>query len=133
MPHRVVVIDDERGLADALSIRLNAAGVAAQPAYGGTAGLAAVRAVHPDAIVLDMRMPDMDGSEVHAAMRGDPTLSSIPVIFLSANVQDSARHSALASGAFAYLTKPYDAREVVSTVLEAIASVNRKGRDSHGS
>jgi len=87
-------------------------------------GLAAAHEQRPDAIVLDMRMPDMDGSEVHARLRQNPHLSSIPVIFLSANVQDSARHSALAEGAFAYLTKPYDPREVVATVLEAIARRN---------
>ena len=131
MPHKVLVIDDEKGLSDALAIRLHAAGLDAQAAYDGNSGLAAARSVHPDAILLDMRMPDMDGFEVHAALRQDPALSAIPVIFLSANVQDSARHSALANGAYAYLTKPYDAREVVSTVLDAIASVLQKGRDSH--
>ena len=122
--HRVLVIDDERGLSQALAIRLRAAGFLATTADNGLSGLAAAHEQRPDAIVLDMRMPDMDGSEVHARLRQNPHLSSIPVIVLSANVQDSARHSALAEGAFAYLTKPYDPREVVATVLEAIARRN---------
>jgi len=122
--HRVLVIDDEHGLSQALAIRLRAAGFVATTADNGLAGLASAHEHPPDAIVLDMRMPDMDGSEVHARLRQNPHLSSIPVIFLSANVQDSARHSALAEGAFAYLTKPYDPREVVTTVMEAIARRN---------
>ena len=137
MPHdaasahnrKVLVIDDEKGLSDVLAIRLQAAGFTACTANDGTSGLATARTERPDAILLDVRMPDMDGFEVHAALRSDPTLAGVPVIFLSANVQDSARHSAIANGAYAYLTKPYDAREVVSTVLDAIAAIDRKGRD----
>lgn len=129
--HKVLVIDDEKGLSDVLAIRLNAAGFVACTANDGASGLAAARAEPPDAILLDMRMPDMDGFQVHAALRRDPVLARVPVIFLSANVQDSARHSAIANGAFAYLTKPYDAREVVSTVLDAIAAIEQKGGNSN--
>jgi putative two-component system response regulator len=64
----------------------------------------------------------MDGFEVQARLKADPALRDVPVVFVSANVQDSARHAALAAGAFAYLSKPYDAREVVAVVDSAIAA-----------
>lgn len=129
---RVLVIDDEAALSQALAIRLRAAGMEPIVADGGRAGLELARSTHPEAILLDMRMPGMDGMQVHAVLRGDAELSGIPVIFLSANVQDSARHSAIAAGAFAYLTKPYDAREVIATVVDAIARKNAKGDVRNG-
>jgi CheY-like chemotaxis protein len=121
MSSKVLVIDDERGLSKVLAIRLRAAGFAVATADNGLAGLASAHADPPDAIVLDMRMPDMDGFEVNARLRQNPHLAGIPVVFLSANVQDSARNEALAAGAFAYLTKPYDPHQVIATVRDAIS------------
>ena len=123
MSRNVLIIDDERALSQALAVRFRAAGFNPSTADNGLNGLAAAEANPPDAIVLDMRMPDLDGFEVHARLKQRAELAAIPVIFLSANVQDSARQTALASGAWAYLTKPYDPREVVAVVSEAI---NRK-------
>ncbi len=123
MMRTVLIIDDEEGIARALAIRLRAAGFQATTAASGMLGLAAASAAPPDLIILDVRMPDIDGFEVHARLRRDPKLASIPVIFLSASVQDSTRHAALAAGAFAYLTKPYDSREIVTTVTNAISGV----------
>ena len=122
MPHSVLIVDDEPGLAQVLAIRMKAAGFETRTADGGKTGLASAAAAPPDAVVLDVRMPDMDGFEVQARLRADPRLRDIPVVFVSANVQDSARHAALAAGAAAYLTKTFDAREVVNVVHAAIAS-----------
>lgn len=122
MPRSVLIVDDEPGLARVLAIRMKAAGFEARTADGGVAGLESARSAPPDAIVLDVRMPDMDGFEVQARLKADPALRDVPVVFVSANVQDSARHAALAAGAFAYLSKPYDAREVVAVVDSAIAA-----------
>jgi DNA-binding response OmpR family regulator len=120
MLHSVLIIDDEAGVSLALAIRLRAAGFDASTADSGFSGLAAAHLRPPDAIVLDMRMPDMDGFEAFTRLRLNPHLADIPVVFLSANVQDSARQAALAAGATAYLTKPFDAREVVAVLREAI-------------
>lgn len=122
MSCKVLVIDDERGLSKVLAIRLGAAGFTVATADNGLSGLASAHADPPDAIVLDMRMPDMDGFEVHSRLKQHPHLAGIPVVFLSANVQDSARNEALAAGAFAYLAKPYDQHQVIATVRDAISS-----------
>lgn len=120
MRSSVLVIDDERGIADALAIRLRAAGFEVRTAASGARGLESARESRPDAIVLDVRMPELDGFELHALLKREPSLVGVPVVFLSANVQDSERQRALAGGAWAYLTKPYDAKEVVAAVVAAI-------------
>ncbi|MFM1822836.1 MAG: hypothetical protein RI967_1102 [Planctomycetota bacterium] len=131
MPFQVLIVDDETGLSQVLALRFRAAGFSTSTADSGLAGLAEARRSCPDAIVLDVRMPDLDGFEVYARLRQDPELAGIPVVFLSANVQDSARHAALASGAFAYLTKPYDSQEVIATVRDAIMRQPRARSASH--
>lgn len=122
MLDRVLLIDDEIHLSEVLAIRLRTLGFDVDTASGGMIGLErAAREPRPDVIVLDVRMPEMDGFEVNERLKGDPRTRDIPVIFLSANVQDTARRTALAGGAFSYLKKPYDALEVIRTIRDAAA------------
>ncbi len=122
MPERILIIDDERAVAQALGIRLKVAGYAVSTAESGHAGLLAAGAIPPpDAIILDVRMPDIDGFEVNLRLKANPETAGIPVVFLSANVQDVARQAALAAGAWKYLTKPYDPHDVIRAVKTAIA------------
>jgi DNA-binding response OmpR family regulator len=116
---RVLIIDDERGIAKALTIRLEASGYEVRWACDGTAGLAAAAEWKPDVILLDIRMPDIDGFEVNRRLRARPHFAT-PVIFLSANVQESARQAALAGGAHAFLTKPYESKAVLLAVQSAL-------------
>jgi DNA-binding response OmpR family regulator len=116
----ILIVDDERNIAHALTLRLEAAGYEVMWACDGASGVAAALARTPDAILLDIRMPDIDGFEVNKRLRTSPALDRTPIIFLSANVQDSCRQAALAAGAFAFLTKPYDARDVTTTIRNAL-------------
>jgi DNA-binding response OmpR family regulator len=116
----VLIIDDERFIAQALTLRLQAAGYDVRWSPDGAAGIAAAAEWRPHAIVLDIRMPGMDGYEVNRRLRARAELGTIPVIFLSANVQESARQGALAAGAHAFLTKPYEARDVLATIRSAL-------------
>ena len=122
MPPRVLVVEDEQALAQALAIRLRAAGFAVELAASGLEGLRMATTSPPDVLLLDVRLPDIDGLELHARLRSHPDHADLPVVFLSANVQDSARQLALGQGAHAYLTKPYDPREVVAALHGAIAA-----------
>jgi two-component system, cell cycle response regulator len=122
---RVLIVDDERTLARVLGIRFRTAGFTVDTAFNGESGIASAVANMPAAIVLDVRMPDLDGFEVLERLRADPRTCSIPVVFLSANVQDSARSAALAAGAFAYLTKPYEPADVIGVVTRALDSRQR--------
>jgi CheY-like chemotaxis protein len=122
MRPRVLVVEDERALAQVLAIRLESAGFDVQLAAGGLEGLRRAMDWSPDALLLDVRLPDLDGLELQSRLRSHPDRAAIPIVFLSANVQDSARQQALSQGAHAYLTKPYDPREVVAALQEAIAA-----------
>jgi DNA-binding response OmpR family regulator len=117
---RVLIVDDEGGIALALAVRLEAAGYDARWALDGASGLAAALDWRPDVIVLDIRMPGMDGFELKRRLGTQRDLCWAPVIFLSANVQESARQAAMAAGAHAFLTKPYEAKDVLAAVRSAL-------------
>lgn len=116
MHGRVLIIDDDRAITRLIAIWLEAAGYRPCLAFDGGQGLALAEVERPDAILLDIRMPDPDGFEVHARLKRSPALTNIPVVFLSANVQDTARKRALAGGASAFIEKPFDSRDVLAVV-----------------
>ena len=121
-PRRVLVIDDEFAISAALSVRLKAVGHEVTFASDGTTGLQAVASTRPDVILLDIRLPDIDGYEVCTKLKQDHDLAPIPVIFVSANVQDPARKAAFDVGAEAFIAKPYEAKEVLAAIEAATGS-----------
>ena len=100
---RVLVVDDEPSILRALRINLSAREYDVSTAVDGTTGLAAVARDRPDVIILDLGLPDMDGTEVIHGVRG---WTSIPIIVLSAWGQESQKVAALDAGADDYVTKP---------------------------
>jgi len=125
MPKRVIVVDDDRAIAQLAGVWLHAAGFEAEVVYDGESGLTAAKERRPDAVLLDLRMPGIDGLTVQSRLRQDPELVDVPVIFLTANVQETARHQAMVGGARGFLTKPYDANDLIGAVCKAI------GHDEH--
>ncbi|MCL7926467.1 MAG: GAF domain-containing protein [marine benthic group bacterium] len=109
----ILVIDDDPGTHDLLRRALSREGYRVEGAPDGESGLARIRELRPDAIILDVRMPRMDGWSVLSTLRADPDLSTIPVIVLS--MLDD-RNVGYALGAADYLTKPVDARQLVATL-----------------
>lgn len=118
MGRRLLIIDDEWSIRQVLEARLVACGFEVATAGDGSEGLDAARRSSPDVILLDLRMPDMDGFEVFRQLRAHDRTRGVPVIFLTANIQDTAKDQARAAGAAGFLTKPYEA----SAVLEAIGA-----------
>jgi adenylate cyclase len=110
----VVVIDDDPTVHDLLSRLLTQEGYAVALAATGVEGLNRVRELRPTAVILDIKLPDLDGWTVLAALKGNPELAGIPVIVLTI-VDDRARGYAL--GAAEYLVKPID-RKRLRVVLE---------------
>lgn len=117
---RVLLIDDEFAITKALSVRLRAAGYEVVSAPNGRSGVSAVHRHRPDAVLLDIRMPDIDGFEVCRLIRSTPEIAATPVIFVSANVQDEARLAARDAGGDAFLSKPVDSAEVIAALRRAI-------------
>ena len=110
---RVLVIDDEPSILRALRINLSARQYEVSTAADGTSGLAAVARDRPDVIILDLGLPDMEGTEVISGVRG---WTSIPIIVLSVWGQESMKVAALDAGADDYVTKPFSPRELVSRI-----------------
>lgn len=112
----VLIVDDTAANLDILSTLLTAAGYVARPVPSGELALVAARARPPDVILLDIMMPGMDGYETCAALKEDPALRDVPVLFLSAISDDEGKLEAFRAGAVDYVTKPFGAQEVLARV-----------------
>ena len=93
------------------------------PAMQGRLGLAVAREHQPDAILLDLHLPDMSGDQVLRQLRDDPATAAIPVVILSADATPGQVERLLAAGANAYLTKPLDVRELLDVLSEHVGLV----------
>ncbi|MEM7680709.1 MAG: response regulator [Planctomycetota bacterium] len=116
MPRTILIVDDEPGITAALMIRLQSAGHEVYHAINGLAGVEAAALHQPEVIVMDIRMPDIDGYEACQRIHALPGLSKTPVVFLSANVQEQARERAKLAGGCVFLSKPYEASDVLDAV-----------------
>jgi CheY-like chemotaxis protein len=110
----VLVVDDDATIRELLRIHLSAAGYEVMLAENGIAAGYAVLRKRPDLVISDVNMPHMDGFEFVAAMRAEPSLTDIPVIFLTSEEEGSDRGRLL--GAVGYATKPIMADRLLSLV-----------------
>ena len=111
-PIRVLVVDDEPSLTDLLSMALKYEGWEIRTAGDGQTALAAAREFRPDAVVLDIMLPDIDGLKVLQRLRADG--SDVPVLFLTAKDALDDRIAGLTAGGDDYVTKPFSLEEVVA-------------------
>ena len=111
-PVRVLVVDDEPALAELLSMALRYEGWDVRTAADGLAAVRAARDFRPDAVVLDMMLPDLDGLEVLRRLRSDG--GDVPVLFLTAKDAVEDRVAGLTAGGDDYVTKPFSLEEVVA-------------------
>ena len=113
MAKTVLVVEDDRNIADLLEIYLQKEGYKVEIAYDGGEGLAKYRAVRPDLVLLDVMMPVMDGWGVCRAIRAE---SQTPIIMLTAKSETDDKVAGLKVGADDYITKPFEMREVLARV-----------------
>jgi DNA-binding response OmpR family regulator len=121
----VLVVEDERSIADLIRLYLSRDGFGVQVESDGTGGLAAARRLHPVAIVLDVGLPGLDGTELCRRLRqaGDWT----PVLFVTARDDEVDRVLGLEMGADDYITKPFSPRELVARVKTVLRRGNPSG------
>jgi two-component system, OmpR family, response regulator len=109
---RVLVVDDEVNIAELISMALRYEGFEVATAHTGSRAVTAAKTFRPDAVVLDMMLPDFDGMEVLRRMRSsDP---GVPVLFLTARDSVEDRVAGLTAGGDDYVTKPFSLEEVVA-------------------
>jgi two-component system, OmpR family, KDP operon response regulator KdpE len=122
---KILIVDDEPGLRDLVRINLEHEGFEVVQAENGVLGLDAVREQHPDLVILDVMMPEMDGWETCKKLR---EFSQVPVLMLTARVQSQDIVTGLNSGADDYLLKPFNMDELMARVralLRRVPSPNR--------
>ena len=124
--HRVLVVEDERVINDAVTDRLRAEGFAVEQAYDGPGAVERYAATRPDLVVLDVMLPGFDGLEVCRRIQA-PSMSQhpVPVLMLTARDDESDILVGLGVGADDYLTKPFRMRELVARVRALLRRVDR--------
>ncbi len=125
MSATVLIVEDDENLARALQYSLETAGFQVQTTNSGTQGVAKAREERPDAVILDIMLPDMDGFEVCRLLRAAPQTSHVAVIMLSARTQTEDKIAGLEAGADDYVIKPFDVQELVARVTAHVERVRR--------
>lgn len=122
---RIVVVEDSQDIADLIAHYLQGAGYEATVTANGSEGLRLAKTTMPDAIILDLMLPGMDGLHVCQALRAEPRTAAIPIIMLTARGEESDRIRGLEFGADDYVTKPFSPKELVARVGALLRRVHR--------
>jgi DNA-binding response OmpR family regulator len=117
---KILIVDDERDIVKALTIRLGANGFDVVSAYDGAQGVFLAHKEKPDLILLDIRMPSGDGFIVAEKLKRASRTTRIPILFLTGSPEREAEEKALALGARFYIKKPYDPEELLDAVKRAL-------------
>lgn len=118
----VLVIEDEKSICDFIAKTLNASDYKAVTAGSGKEGLAILTSALPDLVLLDLGLPDMDGIDIIKQTR---EWSSLPIIVISARVQEREKVAALDAGADDYITKPFGTDELLARIRTTIRHSNK--------
>jgi two-component system, OmpR family, alkaline phosphatase synthesis response regulator PhoP len=122
---RILVVDDEPDFASIVQGNLEKEGFKVDVAYNGNEGISKVKASPPDAIVLDVMMPEKDGYEMCAELKADPVYADIPILMLTAVAShiSSTRyshHSGMSMEADDYLPKPASAADITQSIKQLL-------------
>jgi two-component system alkaline phosphatase synthesis response regulator PhoP len=112
----ILVVDDDKTIVEVLQGYLQQAGYEVLVAYDGNTAVHLLRNNRPNLLLLDLMLPDKDGWDIARWIRGDARLSAMPIIMLTARVEDMDKIIGLELGADDYITKPFNGREVVARV-----------------
>lgn len=114
--HRILLVDDDHEIVRVLRAYLEQANFLVLTAFDGETALHSIRHDRPDLVVLDLMLPDRDGWAITRQLRADQAWAALPIIMLTARVEDTDKIIGLELGADDYITKPFNAREVVARI-----------------
>jgi CheY-like chemotaxis protein len=131
-PERILVIDDEEDIREVAALTLETAGYEVLTAANGLEGIERARAEQPDAILLDVMMPELDGPATLLRLQEAEATRGIPVLFLTAKIQSSDRRHLAALGAVAIMPKPFDPDRLGRDIADALgwSTAKNEGRVS---
>lgn len=120
----ILVVEDDAAVRNLLTMTLDLQGYRVEYADRGSAGLMAAASLNPDLLILDLGLPDMDGSEVIGKIR---SWSDVPILVVSARLEDADKVAALDAGADDYIVKPFSVDELLARIRVALRRVERTG------
>ena len=118
-PIKILLVDDEKGFVDVISKRMSKRNIEVAKAYSGKDALQVLRKADFDAVVLDLKMEDMDGIEVLKIFK--KIAPDLPIIMLTGHGSEEAARDGIRFGAFDYLTKPCDFDELIMKIQEVVS------------
>jgi two-component system alkaline phosphatase synthesis response regulator PhoP len=116
MPQRILVVDDDREIVRLTRAYLEQSGYQVLVAYDGETALHILRRESPDLVILDLMLPDRNGLDVTRTVRRDASLAAMPIIMLTARVDDQDKIVGLELGADDYVTKPFNPSELMARI-----------------
>ena len=122
MSKRVMLIEDEPNIIEAISFILSREGLAVETHSDGTTANDRLRAVGPDLLILDVMLPGKSGYDILRELREDAATAELPVLMLTARGQNRDREMAEAAGASRFMTKPFSNSEVLAAVNQLIGA-----------
>ena len=122
---KILIIEDDLDVAEMLNAYFRVQGYEVFTVNWGEDGVRSCQTVHPDLVILDIRLPDIDGYEVARRLRGDRRTSDVPIIFLTEKRDRADRLQGLEIGADDYITKPFDVQELRLRVRNALKRVSQ--------
>lgn len=118
---KILIVDDERDIVKALTLRLQANGYHTVAAFDGVQGVFMAHKERPQLIILDIRMPAGDGFSVAEKLKESKRTSRIPILFVTGSPDRDAEERARALGARYFIKKPYDPEELLDAIRRALA------------
>ena len=115
-PYIIVVVDDEPDFCAVVSELLHSQNMIVHKAFSATEALVLMSEVHPDLVLTDVMMPEINGLELIRRLRADPVLGQVPTVVVSALVKREEREAAMDAGADAFIPKPFSVRELRETI-----------------
>ena len=129
MSKKILVIEDEKEILDLVTLYLEKEGFRTMTASNGLDGLKLARAEHPDLVLLDLMLPEMNGLDVCKRIRGDRSIASTPIIMLTAKVEETDQVIGLELGADDYVTKPFSPKALMARVKAMLRRLDRQQQE----
>lgn len=124
MSKKILIVEDNQDCCELLSLLLRGTGYEATGVHTGVEAIAHARNNHPDLIFMDLGLPDLDGIATAAAIKQNPDTCDIPIVALSARLEDVWRAKALNAGMTLYLTKPAAPQAIIRAINELTNKVS---------
>ncbi len=124
MSQKIFIVEDEKDILELLQLKLENAGFKTRSFESAVPMLVLVKSEHPELIILDLMLPDMDGMEVCRKLKNDPSTEKIPIVMLTARTDLEDKLKGLEYGADDYITKPFESRELIARIKAVLRRSN---------